>query len=122
VAKYLVLYGPTHRIGHEYRFRLPAECELDQLRQDLDQAAPGQFVRMAVVLDDGVQPVELRVQPHLYGAWAVLDLPESPELPAPLQAARGREQDPRQVGVQLAGRLAQLGEGARSMRPEIDGQ
>jgi hypothetical protein len=113
VAKYLVLYGPTHRIGQEHRFRLPDDCEPDQLQQDLDRAWPGQFVPVTIELDDDVERVRLRVQPHSYGAWAVLDLPESPELPAPLAAARGREADPRQAGMKLRGQLQQFGEGTR---------
>lgn len=98
MAKYLVLYGPTHRVGQEYRFRLSADCDIDRLQRDLDQAQPGQFVQATAVLDDDVQSVTLRVQPHLYGAWAVMDLPESPELPAPMQAAR--------VGSRILGKLA----------------
>jgi hypothetical protein len=106
VAKYLVLYGPTHQVGQEYRFRLSADCEPDQLQRDLDQAQLGQFVQVSVVLDDDLQLVPLRLQPHLYGAWAVLDLPESPDWPAPMQAARGRQPDLRQAGMKFRGQLA----------------
>lgn len=93
MAKYLVLYSSAHRTGQELRWRIAADVDLDQVRRRLDRAVPGEFVKVPVVLEDELDTLELRVQPHQFGAWLVLDLPEVEGAPAPLVAARGRMPD-----------------------------
>ena len=93
MAKYLVLYSPTHRTGQELRWRIAADIDLDLVRRRLDHAALNEFVKVPVVLEDELETLELRVQPHQFGAWLVLELPEVEDAPAPLVAARGRMPD-----------------------------
>jgi hypothetical protein len=93
VAKYLVLYSSSHRTGQELRWRVASDVDLDLVRRRLDHAEPGEFVKVPVVLEDELETLELRVQPHHFGAWLVLDLPEVEGVPAPLLAARGRMPD-----------------------------
>jgi hypothetical protein len=93
VAKYLVLYSPTHRTGQELRWRIATDVDLDIVRRRLDHAQPGEFVKVPVVLEDELETLELRVQPHQFGAWLVLDLSEAEGAAAPLVAARGRMPD-----------------------------
>lgn len=115
MAKYLVLYGPTHRTGQELRFRLGADADLEVVQRRLDHAAPGEFVKVPVVLEDEIATLNLRVQPHLYGAWLLLDLPEGPDTPAPLLAARGRMPDVQRL-------FRQVGDAARQARQQLDKQ
>lgn len=93
MAKYLVLYSSSHRTGQELRWRVASDVDLDLVRRRLDHAEPGEFVKVPVVLEDELETLELRVQPHHFGAWLVLDLPEVEGVPAPLLAARGRMPD-----------------------------
>ncbi|MCV7197411.1 hypothetical protein [Mycobacterium angelicum] len=93
MAKYLVLYSSSQRIGQELRWRLAADVDLEAVRRRLDQAQPGEFIKVPVVLEDELQTLQLRVQPHQFGAWLVVDLPEVEGAPAPLLAARGRMPD-----------------------------
>lgn len=101
MAKYLVLYSSTHRTGQELRWRLAADAELDEVRRRLDRAVPGEFVKVPVVLEDEIDTVQLRVQPHQFGAWLLLDLPEVQGTPAPLLAARARMPDFGQIFRQV---------------------
>lgn len=114
MAKYLVLYGAGRKTGEEQRFRLAENVELGELAEQLDQVGPGQFATVPVVLEDDVETVLLRVQPHLFGGWLVLDLQEGHGRPAPKPAARGRQPDGRAAAAQLA----QLGEMMRKGKPK----
>ncbi|CAM3007302.1 hypothetical protein H7J50_22660 [Mycobacterium intermedium] len=93
MAKYLVLYSSSHRTGQELRWRLAADVDLEIVRRRLDQAVPGEFVKVPVVLEDELETLQLRVQPHQFGAWLVLDLPDLKDSPPPLSAARARMPD-----------------------------
>ena len=81
----------------------------------LEHAQPDEFVKVPVVLEDEIATLNLRVQPNLYGAWLVLDLPEGPDTPAPLQAARGRMPDVQRL-------FRQVGDAARQARQQIEKQ
>ena len=109
MAKYLVLCGPTNR---ETRFRLAGDADLAEVQQRLDQARPEEFVTVAAALEDELAPLQLRVQPHAYAAWFVLDLPEGSGLPAPMQAVRARQADIQQTTQQIG----MLGEVMQSLR------
>lgn len=115
MAKYLVLYGPTHRTGQELRFRLAADADLELVQRRLDHAQPDEFVKVPVVLEDEIATLNLRVQPGLFGAWLVLDLPEGPDTPAPLSAARGRMPDVQRL-------FRQMGDAARQARQQLENQ
>ncbi|KQH79635.1 MULTISPECIES: hypothetical protein [Mycobacterium] len=93
MGKYLVLYSPAHRTGQELRWRLAEDADVTDVRRRLDKAQPGEFVTVPVVLEDELDTLLLRVQPHQFGAWLVLDLAETQRPTAPLPAARARVPD-----------------------------
>ncbi|OBF22609.1 hypothetical protein [Mycobacterium kubicae] len=101
MAKYLVLYSSAHRTGQELRWRLATDVDLEDVRRRLDAAEQGEFVKVPVVLEDELETLLLRVQPHEFGAWLVLDLPEVAGSPAPLLAARARMPDFGQIFRQV---------------------
>lgn len=44
-----------------------------KVESDLDAAAPGDFVAVQVRFANLPQDITLRVQPHLWGAWCVME-------------------------------------------------
>jgi hypothetical protein len=107
-----VLYGSTHQTNQSTRFLLAPTADTAAVTTALAAAEPGQFVSVPVVFEDEVETVQLRVQPHLYGAWVVLQV--EPGSQAPQRAARARQPDLREVGQQLG----QLGEALRQAREQ----
>lgn len=91
MAGYLILYSTALHTGRAARFRINSNVDPQGVSELLDSANPGQFVTIPVVLEDEIEPMDLRVQPHLYGAWAVIEQDETAPGAPPAAAARGRQ-------------------------------
>lgn len=123
MAWFLMLYSPTLKTSQPARFRLAANAEPDSLQGHLDAAQPGDFVTVPVVLEDEIEPMALRVQPHLYGAWAILNQDETLPGTRPQPGARGR-QTPFAAALEqsLHESVRQAEEKRRLGQPGLEGQ
>lgn len=74
MAWFLALHGPNRSMGQSNRFQLAHDADPQQIADDLDSAAPGEFVKVPIEFQDQIHnPVTLRVQPSLYGAWVIYE-------------------------------------------------
>ena len=114
MALFLVLYGSTHQTNQSSRFLLAPTANVDDVSAALDAAQPGQFVTVPHCQDE-VETVQLRVQPHLFGAWVVLQVEPGEQAPQP--AARARQPDLHEMAQGLETLKKLFGGGSQQQNP-----
>jgi hypothetical protein len=79
MAWFIALHGPNHGVDEANRFLLAVDADREQIARALDDAQPGQFVKVPIEYPNQIHtPGILRVQPHLYAAWTIYEAEVGP--------------------------------------------
>jgi hypothetical protein len=77
MAWFLALHGPNQGVNQSNRFQLAPDADVEQIERELDDADPGQFVKVPIDYQDQIHTQRVvrivRVQPHRYGAWTLYE-------------------------------------------------